>query len=608
VAFTVSDGDLTDSETITIEVANTGNATISGNIFNTSRAAMAGVNVRYYNEAINYASNSTSDTNGAYSFSGMPTGIVEMMARPDVSSEKAWKKRYIYLADSDNETGVDFTLDQGYLVTGLIVDSTGSPVEGVSVNAECENGVYFAETTSSASGRYEMRLPAGNYGISIDEESAYKGNPQFVTVSGDVAVSNVVVYNSDTGSSITGSVTSGEGIQVREGAAFAVLAFSGGSLSGVNIANFDKYAPVSMALVTPPGGSYNLVVPPSANYDVCLGVSAHTESGVESFTVRGSLLNTPADSAGASFSYDSTGGTISGTVRYGDTNLLKAEVILTNSLGYFVGFAETDQNGAYNLYNVPAGTYTLQAKYNGETSGVVSCTVTDGESAEASMTFSLTPPMVTGNIDGDANGRDDIIIDFGSSHGIWIYYNNADWWQLHTVSPESMAVGDLDANGRDDIIIDFGSSHGIWIYYNNADWWQLDPTNPESITTGDLDANGKDDIIIDFGSSYGIWIYYNNADWWQLHALSPESITTGNADGTAGDDLIIDFGPSYGIWIYYNNAEWGRLHELSADSVVAGAIDAVNGNDIIIDFGPSYGIWIRYNNSDWWQLHPVSPE
>ncbi len=80
----------------------------------------------------------------------------------------------------------------------------------------------------------------------------------------------------------------------------------------------------------------------------------------------------------------------------------------------------------------------------------------------------------------------DLIIDFGPHHGIWIYYNDSYWKNLHSSSPEIISVGDIDGNGVDDLIIDFGKT-GIWIRYNNTWWKNLHSSSPEIISVGDID-------------------------------------------------------------------------------------------------------------------------
>ena len=74
----------------------------------------------------------------------------------------------------------------------------------------------------------------------------------------------------------------------------------------------------------------------------------------------------------------------------------------------------------------------------------------------------------------------------------------------------------------------FKSGIGIWILYDDGAWKKIHSLSPETIAIGDLDDNGEDDCIMDFGSGVGIWVLYNNATWTKLHSLSPEIIVTGN--------------------------------------------------------------------------------
>jgi len=128
-------------------------------------------------------------------------------------------------------------------------------------------------------------------------------------------------------------------------------------------------------------------------------------------------------------------------------------------------------------------------------------------------------PFLVCNLDGNADK--DLVVDFGPAYGIWVYYNNSTWVQLHNVSPKSMASGDLDGNGIDDVIVDFGPAYGIWIYYNNSTWVQLHTLSCDFMITGDLNGNGLDDIVIDFGPAYGVWVHYDNGTWQQLSGVSP---------------------------------------------------------------------------------------
>jgi hypothetical protein len=157
---------------------------------------------------------------------------------------------------------------------------------------------------------------------------------------------------------------------------------------------------------------------------------------------------------------------------------------------------------------------------------------------------------VIGDVDG--NGRIDFITDSDTAAGIWVFYNNSTWAQIHGTNPEVMTAGDIDGNGQDDVIAGFGSSGGTWVYYNNSTWVRIHGSRPETMITGDMDGSGHDEIIMDFGPASGTWVYYNDTSWLRLYNFSPETIAVGDVDGTGLDDVILDLG-SVGTWIYYNN-------------------------------------------------------
>ncbi|MDD3905372.1 MAG: putative Ig domain-containing protein [Candidatus Omnitrophica bacterium] len=218
----------------------------------------------------------------------------------------------------------------------------------------------------------------------------------------------------------------------------------------------------------------------------------------------------------------------------------------------------------------------------------------------------ISPKSIT-RADLDGNGIDDLVIDFGSQYGVYVYSDTGAWTQLHIFTASSITAADLDGNGKDDIIIDFGPQYGIYVYSDTGAWIQLHTLTAKSITAADLDGNGKDDIIVDFGSQYGIYVYSDTGAWNQLHNFTTKSITAADLDGNGKDDIIVDFGSEYGIYVYSDTGAWNQLHNFTTKSITAADLDGNGIDDIIIDFGSQYGIWIYYNNSTWQKLHDLSP-
>ena len=161
---------------------------------------------------------------------------------------------------------------------------------------------------------------------------------------------------------------------------------------------------------------------------------------------------------------------------------------------------------------------------------------------------SLSAPLLVANLDADP--REDLVVNFESQFGLWVFYNNTTWAQIHGTNADSLAIGNIDGVGGDDIVCTFGT-YGTWVFYNNATWAQINGTNADSLAIGNIDgdAGGKDDIVCTF-DTYGTWIYYNNAAWTQINGNEVGALAVGNIDGDTGGkaDIACTFG-AYGTWM-----------------------------------------------------------
>ena len=133
----------------------------------------------------------------------------------------------------------------------------------------------------------------------------------------------------------------------------------------------------------------------------------------------------------------------------------------------------------------------------------------------------------------------DLVANFGPGVGVWALRSTS-WTQVHGLSPESMATGDLDGNGLDDLVIDFGPGIGVWVWMNHGNWLFLNPQSPNHLVTGDLDNSGRDEVVLDFPGA-GLWVWRNNTSWAQLHPFSVRQMATANLDGLFGAELIVNF-------------------------------------------------------------------
>jgi hypothetical protein len=90
--------------------------------------------------------------------------------------------------------------------------------------------------------------------------------------------------------------------------------------------------------------------------------------------------------------------------------------------------------------------------------------------------------MAAGDVTGD--GKDELLVDFGPTYGVWMFNNT--FTQLHGMTSQDLLLGDLDGNGRSDVLIDFGPGVGLWLFVNNTTWVQLHNLSPEGLAVGDL--------------------------------------------------------------------------------------------------------------------------
>ncbi|MFA4982414.1 MAG: interleukin-like EMT inducer domain-containing protein, partial [Candidatus Omnitrophota bacterium] len=258
--------------------------------------------------------------------------------------------------------------------------------------------------------------------------------------------------------------------------------------------------------------------------------------------------------------------------------------------------------------------------------------------------------------DFDGNGFDDILVDFGQGHGLWVKYDNVYWQRLHELSPQSVTAGDFDGDGRKEIIADFGEGHGIHMCDYKPDstyqWSQVHPESPESITPIDLNSDGKDEIIFDY-SQYGVWtwdqdqwvrinetscgqvvtvdldgdgkdevifdydqygVYTWDPDrqdpWTQINATSCDQIITADIDGDGKDEAIFNYS-QYGVWTWDQERQdqWIQINVTSCDRMVAADIDGDGKDEAIFDYS-QYGVytWDPDNATPWWQINVTSPD
>lgn len=569
-----------------------------------------------YNVRVTFQMNRTSefrkevytDEGGWYVIKGLPRGILEARAEPAPWKGYTWTTRYIYLAPAEERVDINFKLRDGFLVSGYILDRHEDPVPDAWVRIGTAGDESFTGAMTDENGYYEVRVPKGACSIGIDDTDGHIVMDEFEMITGDTEVSPLLAYDEDVLVPVSGTVTNG-GYSVTS--LFQVVAFREGMLPAMSIDTLGLYSPIGSAVIPPAGGAYAIDVPLDMSWDLPFMSGSMASNGIVSATSQGSLLDVVSGSVGNDFTYDATGGTMMGAVTCNGKPVLMARVFLTGNDGVLAGYTDSDETGSYIFNNVPAGSYTLQARYEDMKSQKTTVTVTDGETAVAEVFFAAPRSIITGTVTpGYDRPQDDIIVNFGTGNGVWIWRSGPrQWFLLHEVSPETMAAGDIDGNGIEDVVVDFGADYGVWIAFMDYDytfsWLRLHEVSPESFVVADIngDEDGKADIIVDFGEPYGVWAYYDNQRWERLNEVSPEYMAVADLDGTPAKDLVVDFGPGYGIWTYYNSARWERLHEASAKSITPSDLNIDGIDEIVVDFGAGNGLWTWHADGHWEKLH-----
>lgn len=365
---------------------------------------IAGIEIEYDNQRYNAYRNTFTDANGTFCLTQLPPGIGEVKAMPDVDSGYAWNlpwgSDYIYLSEGENRSGQIITLEKGALVRGYIKDVNGNPISGIEYDFSGRNCGGWDDT--DVNGFYQIRLPVGIYSITLDEDE-FSALPAIVTITDvnkEVNVPDMIVYTAGNGGQISGEVNNPGGY--AKTGYFNVVAFKAGTaLNDPNL--WYTVQPIAQADMENAGPFSLNKLPPDVNYDIYLCVYSETQDGIGSLAGRDSALNVAVGTTGITLEYSSEGSTVTGRVKNTDDRpILGATVLLSDSSSGFGGFGETDCNGEYVIYNVPAGTYTATAVHSKYLHTSTTVNVVDGIPADVNtITMSFAGEKEGADLNGD---------------------------------------------------------------------------------------------------------------------------------------------------------------------------------------------------------------
>ena len=387
-------------------------ACINGRVVDENGDGVAGVLVGYHSDLYTVWAQNNTDGNGDFNICSLPPGIGSVDARPQTGTGFCESNsRMIFLSQGETKYIGRLKILNGALVQGTVENPSGAFFTGFEVETE---GVNFDANGNICDGNFELRLPEGTHKIYLDSPGhgtlSYVANPVDVTVTpGDitsglpVVVSEVMtVYSADDTESatLTGEAVNSAGLDPT--GKLEVAVFQAGVLDSITIEDMayirdiqrkrlDGFEPFILDPIHP--------VPPGT-FDVVLFLENETQDGLESITGLGKQSVTVSEgeiSNLSDFVFSAQGSPqVEGNVNDINGNpVLGAGVLITDSSSNFAAFAETDENGQYVVYNLPAGSYDVQTGHPDYSDTPATSIVTSNgiNTAVSQLTFTSPIPI-----------------------------------------------------------------------------------------------------------------------------------------------------------------------------------------------------------------------
>lgn len=231
-------------------------------------------------------------------------------------------------------------------------------------------------------------------------------------------------------------------------------------------------------------------------------------------------------------------------------------------------------------------------------------------------------------VDDDADGKDEIHVDFGSL-GLWRYdYDTDVWTKINKNSPTSGFRSNIWAVEYEEGMFDFGSS-GLWHCTWTGSpyfWYQLNKSDPgDDNVSAELGiGSAEGEMGIDFGSA-GLWVYYYTGytNWYKINNKAPAALKEVRFAGAPDYELLCTFHGVPGLWWWNHSGfpgTWTKINGNTPDVKLGfcepfdpnggyeGGILGRNDEEVAVDFG-SKGLWLYdYTDDSWRQLNANNPE
>ena len=386
----------------------------------------------------------TTDANGAYSFSKLPAGdytvkvvkdgaLTDLDQTEDPDSTKDSVSGVISLSnDHRTETDVNFGYIANNSINGTIYrDSdrdgrkgdTEGRYSGVTVQLLDKDGKVIATTTTDKDGKYSFEhLPDGTYSVKVVKDGALAdadqtGDPdnkldnasEPITLNEDNPTKGDVDFGYVPNNTITGTV-------YRDDNRDKTIDGDEPGLERVSVQLLDEHGDVVQTLDTDADGTYAFQHLPDGTYTVKVVRSSAIKDYDQTEDPDATVDDTSAVytmgpghslQENVNFGYVpdySIAGRVyrdadkSGSYTDGEETFSGVTVDLLDKDGNVVGTTTTDADGTYSFTKLPAGTYRVKVHPDGDLAGLDQTEDPDGiaDSMSGDITIGFDNPTVTG--------------------------------------------------------------------------------------------------------------------------------------------------------------------------------------------------------------------
>jgi hypothetical protein len=335
---------------------------ITGTLVDEDGQPLGNVEVKYDHEGPGNWQQTWSDpADGTFTLSGLGPGRAEITIFSDPGRYLAGFIRNYYLEAGENKNIGTLTVQKGAVISGMVAKN-GTPLQDFELVAGAK--LTMAEVDSGADGTFGFVLPPGEFTIN-NQEDFFATVPQTVVVAeADImtnkSIPTIAAYDVSNGDVYNGTVTIN--VSPPTGAGVMVLSFMNDEEFDLN--NWGATNPLSIGGFfdgSTPLNPYQLATPLGSTVQLILALYSEWNDGNKSIT----LIESTSDVTGGgtyNYTYNNIGSTVDGYVTRNGEPAYWALVGLYRETGNeFAGFATTDHTGHYVLYNVPDGTYRVEA-------------------------------------------------------------------------------------------------------------------------------------------------------------------------------------------------------------------------------------------------------